>query len=168
MAKHKLEHTIIERKNPITGQTEEIETKKIVKIDVKPDDEFYMVYIKYMSTYYELKYADDIKILAKLCEWVEWEKGIVYLTSTRRLEITDKLKIHNANISKSLNRLREKKLISGKGGEFLLNPTAYWKGSKQARYEMLMDKGIQVQFDYQMIQDIKPTNGIVPSKEFGE
>ena|SRR3982751_6176436 len=152
--------------NPETKLWEEHEVKKVHKIKVKPDDEFYMTYIKYMSPYYDLKYADDIKILAKMCEWAEWEKGIVYLTSGRRHEIIETLGIHNSNISKSINRLSEAKHISGTRGEFIINPVIFWKGSRASRMEQMKKEGIQVIFNFELENDIKPTTNIKPSQEF--
>lgn len=164
---YKTSTTITRHQNPDTKIWEEVETKKVHKITIKPDDEFYMVYIKYMSPYYDLKYADDIKMLGKLCEWAEFERGIVYLTSGRRKEITETLGIHNSNISNSLKRLKDLKLISGSDGEFEINPVVFWKGSKASRMEMMRKEGIQVKFNFILEQDIKPSTGLLPSKEFG-
>lgn len=164
--KYSLEKLKITRKNHETGQIEEVETRKVHKISVKPDDEFYMVYIKYMSVFYGLKYADDIKMLAMLCSWAEFNKGVVYLTSSRRKEITETMGIHNSNISNSLKRLKELNLIFGSDGEFEINPTVFWKGSKQTRMDVMQKEGIQVKFNFVMEGDIKPTSGLSPSNEF--
>lgn len=161
----KTETTITRRKQP-DGSWEEVEHKKVHKIKIKAEDEFYMVYIKYMAPYYELKYAGDIKILSKLCEWAEFEKGIVYLTAGRRHEIMETLGIHNSNISKSLDRLIKAKHISGTRGEFTINPTIFWKGSKNARMELMQKESIQVTFNFELEQGIKPTTGIQPNTDF--
>lgn len=152
--------------NPDTKVWEEVETKKIHKITVKAEDEFYMTYIRYMSPYYDLKYADDIKLLGCLCGWAEFDKGIVYLTSGRRKEITETLGIHNSNISNSLKRLKDLKLIDGSNGEFEINPVIFWKGSKATRLEIMRKEGIQVKFCFVLEQDLKPNTGIKPSEEF--
>lgn len=165
-SKFKTETTVSRKQNPDTKAWEEVETKKIHKIKIKPEDEFYMVYIKYMSPYYQLKYADDMKVLAKLCEWAEFEKGTVYLTAGRRHEIIETLGIHNSNISKSLNRLIDAKHISGSRGEFIINPVVFWKGSKASRMDLMRKEGIQVIFNFVLEHDIKPTTGIQPNKDF--
>jgi hypothetical protein len=164
--KYKTSTTITRHQNPETRVWEEVETKKVHKITIKPDDEFYMVYIKYMSPYYEIKYADDIKLLGKLCEWAEFEKGTVYLTSGRRKEVTETLGVHNSNISKSLNRLKELKLIAGSDGEFEINPVVFWKGSKASRMEIMRKEGVQTIFNFSLEQDIKPNTGLKPSQSF--
>lgn len=161
----KTETTITRHKQP-NGTWEEVENKKVHKIKIRPEDEFYMVYIKYMAPYYQLKYADDIKILSKLCEWAEFEKGIVYLTAGRRHELTETLGIHNSNISKSLNRLSEAKHISGTRGEFTINPTIFWKGSKNSRMELMRKESIQVTFNFELEHDIKPTTGLSANVNF--
>ncbi len=167
MAKqYRTDTTVTRHQNPETKVWEEVETKKVYKIKIKPDDEFYMVYIKYMSPYYDLKYADDIKMLGKLCEWAEFDKGVVYLTSGRRKELIEKLSIHNSNISKSIKRLKELKLIDGSDGEFEINPVIFWKGSKASRMEMMRKELIQVKFSFVLEHDIKPTTGIVPNTNF--
>lgn len=162
----KTETTTTRRQNPDTNMWEEVESIKVHKIKLKPEDEFYMVYIKYMSPYYNLKYADDIKILAKLCEWADFDKGTVFLTSGRRSEILETLGIHNSNVSKSLNRLKENKHISGTRGEFIINPVIFWKGSKASRMELMKKESIQVIFKFSLEQDMKPVTGLSPSNEF--
>lgn len=154
------------RRNPETNQIEEVEISKVMAVKMKSEDEFYMVYIKYTASFYGLKYADDIKLLAKMCEWGEFDKGIVYLTASRRKEIRETLGIHNSNISNSLKRLKLQNLISGDDGEFLINPVVFWKGSKVNRMELMRKEGIQATFNFTLEKDIKPTEGITPSKEF--
>lgn len=156
----------ITRKNPETGQIEEIEDYKVLPIKIKSEDEFYMVYIKFTAQFYGLKYADDIKVLTKMCEWGEFDSGICYLTAGRRKDIRETVGIHNSNISNALKRLKEAKLISGDDGEFLINPVVFWKGSKSSRIEMMRKDGIQAVFNFKLEQDIKPTTGLEPSKEF--
>lgn len=162
----KTETTITRAQNPDTKVWEEVEHIKIHKVNMRPEDEFYMVYIKYMSPYYNLKYADDIKILAKLCEWAEFDKGMVFLTASRRSEILETLGIHNSNVSKSLARLKEHKHISGTRGEFIINPVIFWKGSKASRMDLMRKEGIQVRFNFKLEQDIKPITGLKPSTDF--
>lgn len=154
------------RKNPDTGQIEEVEDFKVMAVKMKAEDEFYMVFIKYTAKFYGLKYADDIKVLAKMCEWGEFDRGVVYLTAGRRKEIRETLNIHNSNISNSLKRLKEQGFISGDDGEFLINPVIFWKGSKANRMEMMRKDGIQAIFNFTLEKDITPDMGIEPSKVF--
>lgn len=154
------------RKNPETGHVEEVEDRKLIKVNIKDEDEFFMVYFKYMSPYWGLKYVDDVKIITKLCEWAEFDKGVVYLTSGRRKEIIETLGIHNSNISSSLRRLRDALLISGDNGEFTINPKVFWKGSKASRRQILQNDGIQLQFKIIMGDKYKAHKGIHPNEEY--
>lgn len=167
MAKtHILETQVTTRKNPETNQIEEVETRKVHKVKMKSEDEFFMLYIKYLSPFYDLKYADDIKLMAKLMEWCDFNKGEVFLTSSRRKEITEELGIHKSNISTSLKRLREKNLIYGDKGEYKINPTVAWKGSNASRLELMRNEGVQAVFNFTIDQDFKPTKGLEPNTNF--
>lgn len=148
--KHFLESTTVSRVDKETGEITETEIKKLVKINMGKQEGFYMTYFQYVAPLYELTYADDLKLIVKLCEWGEYDKGTVQLTSARRLEITTTLGMHNSNISKSLKRLLEKKLISGEKGEFQLNPVIFWKGDRAIRKEILRKGGIDVMFNFKL------------------
>ena len=146
--KHFLESTTVSRVDKETGEVTETEVKKLVKVNMGKQEEFYMTYCQYLAPLYQLTYADDIKLIVKLCEWGQYDKGTVQLTSSRRLEITSSLGMHNTNISKSLKRLVEKKLITGEKGEYQLNPVIFWKGDRAVRKEMLRKGGIDVMFNF--------------------
>lgn len=148
--KHFLESTTISRVDKETGEITETEVKKLVKINMGKQEEFYMTYCQYLAPLYQLTYADDIKLIVKLCEWGQYDTGKVQLSSARRGEITDTLGLHNSNISKSLKRLVEKQLISGEKGEYQLNPVIFWKGDRAVRKEILRRGGIDVMFNFKI------------------
>jgi hypothetical protein len=166
MAKYLTGTTTTKVHNPETGKDEVVETTKVHRINVKPEDEFYMVFLKNTAPFFNIKYGDDIKVLAKLCEWAEFDKGIVYITSGRRKEISETLGIHKSNISTSLKRLKETNLLSGENGEFTINPVVFWKGSKATRMELMRKEGVQIMFNFALEHDIKPTSGIKPNTGF--
>lgn len=148
--KHFIESKTAEYTDPETGEILRTDTTKVFKINMGKQEEFFMTFCNYLSSFYELKYADDIKMIIKLNEWALFDTGEVSLTPKRRLEITNELNIRNDSISKSLKRLRDKDLISGDKGEFIINPIIFWKGDKGKRKELLMDEGLKVQFNFKM------------------
>lgn len=148
--KHFLESTTISRVDKETGEITETEVKKLVKINMGKQEEFYMTYCQYLAPLYQLTYADDIKLIVKLCELGQYDTGKVQLSSARRGEITETLGLHNSNISKSLKRLVQKQLISGEKGEYQLNPVIFWKGDRAVRKEILRRGGIDVMFNFKI------------------
>lgn len=148
--KHFLESTTVSKVDKETGEITETEVKKLVKINMGKQEEFYMTYCQYLAPLYKLTYADDLKLIVKLCEWGQYDKGTVQLTAARRAEITFELEMHNSNISKSLKRLLEKELISGDRGEYQLNPVIFWKGDRAVRKEILRKGGIDVMFNFKV------------------
>lgn len=148
---HLLESTKHEFVDPSTGEVMFTETKKVVKINMGKQEEFFMTYCNYLKSFYNLKYADDIKILIKMNEWAIFDTGDVQLTPKRRLEITEDLGIRNDAISKSLKRLREGNAIIGDKGDYTINPTMFWKGDRAKRKELLMQEGgLSVTFNFEI------------------
>lgn len=149
-SKHFLESKTVSKVDKETGEITQTEVTKLIKINIGKQEEFYMTYCNYLSSIYQLTYADDIKLMVKLCEWGQYDKGTVQLTSSRRAEIISDLGMHNANISKSLKRLKEKNLINGEKGEFQINPAIFWKGDRAVRKEILNKAGLNVIFNFQI------------------
>lgn len=148
--KHFLESKNTEIVDPETGEIHSTETTKIFKINMGKQDEFFMTFCKYLSSFYQLKYADDIKMIIKFNEWAEFDTGDVDLTAKKRLEITEQLGIRNDSISKSLKRLREGDMISGDKGSYRINPIIFWKGDKAKRAELLRSDGLKVEFNFKI------------------
>jgi hypothetical protein len=136
--------------DPETGEITGSETNKFVEIKLGKQEEFFMTYCKYLSSFYELKYADDIKIIIKFNEWAEFDTGKVDLTPKKRLEITESLGIRNDSISKSLRRLLDIGLINGDRGSYVINPIIFWKGDKAKRKELLESEGLKVEFNFKI------------------
>lgn len=146
--KHFLESKVHEYADSESGEVLRTETTKVFKVNVGKQEEFFMVFCNYLSSFYELKYADDIKLIIKLNEWAAFDTAAVQLTSKRRLEIINELGIRNDSISKSLKRLKDKGLISGDRGDFIINPIIFWKGDKSKRRDLLISEGLRVQFNF--------------------
>jgi hypothetical protein len=141
--------------DPETGEITGSETNKFVEIKLGKQEEFFMTYCKYLSSFYELKYADDIKIIIKFNEWAEFDTGKVDLTPKKRLEITESLGIRNDSISKSLRRLLDIGLINGDRGSYVINPIIFWKGDKAKRKELLESEGLKVEFNFKIDHEDK-------------
>jgi hypothetical protein len=136
--------------DPETGEVIGTEVSKFVSVNLGKQEEFFMTYCKYLSSFYELKYADDIKIIIKFNEWAEFDTGKVDLTPKKRLEITESLGIRNDSISKSLRRLLDIGLINGDRGSYVINPIIFWKGDKAKRKELLESEGLRVEFNFKI------------------
>jgi hypothetical protein len=152
MAKtHLLESTKHEFVDPETGEVKFTETNKVVKINMGKQEEFFMTYCNYLKSFYNLKYADDIKILIKMNEWAIFDTGEVQLSPKRRLAVTEELGIRNDAISKSLKRLKDLKVIDGDKGDYVINPTMFWKGDRAKRMELLRKEGgLSVTFNFEI------------------
>lgn len=137
-----LESTTQEYVDSTTGEVKLVETKKLHKITTKSEDRFFQVYYETLASVYQLKYADDLKLLIKLAELAEWNTGRVLLPPTIREEVCKSLEIHTTNLSKSLKRLKEKDLIQGERGDFVINPSVFWKGEKSVREQALKEGGL--------------------------
>lgn len=133
-----------------TGEVKEVEVSKVITINIGRQEEFYMTYCRYMAPMYELTYADDLKLLIKMCELAEYEKGTVFLTQQRRSDILVELGMHTANMSKSLKRLKEKNLITGDRGEYTINHLIFWKGDRSKRLELLRNNGLTATFNFKL------------------
>lgn len=137
-----LESTQQEFVDQETGEVKLIETRKLHKITTKSEDRFFQVYYETLANFYELKYADDLRLLIKLAELAEFNTGRVLLPSSVREKLCEELKLHTTNLSKSLKRLKEKDLIQGERGEFVINPNVFWKGDKNIREQAMKEDGL--------------------------
>jgi len=131
-----------------TGEVKIIEENKLVVVKLGRDEKFWMTYCKYTSPIYQLTYADDIKVIVKFCELAEYESGIVHLTPARRKEMVAELGMQQSNVSKSIKRLKEKNLVTGDNGEYVISPLIFWKGDRSKRLEYLKNKGLTVTFNF--------------------
>jgi len=137
-----LESKTTQHVDPATGEIMMTETKKLHKVVTKSEDRFFQVYYETLASVYQLKYADDLKLLIKLAELAEWNTGRVLLPATVREDVCTSLQIHTTNLSKSIKRLKEKDLIQGERGDFIINPSIFWKGEKSVREQALKQDGL--------------------------
>jgi hypothetical protein len=133
-----------------TGELIKTTVQKTFSVKVEQDS-FFMVYVKYLSAFYSLKYMDDAKVLTKFCEICQFDTGIVYLSSALRRELETELNILSSNFSRSLKRLKEKGLITGEKGKFVINPELYWKGNNNTRNQILKEKALKLEIEFKTI-----------------
>lgn len=140
---HHLEETI----NTKTGEITSI--RKSFSIKSKNTEEFYFTFLAGLNAICELTRPSDIKVLSCLCARAEFNTGLVSLSSTTRKEITTKLKISSQSLSNSLGRLKEKSLLTGDKGDFIISPQHFWKGTTDERARLLTERKIGIIVNYE-------------------
>ena len=162
MAKRKItysseETTVIDRQ---TGEVAKVELHKRSKVHIDSEP-FYMVFIDYMAPLYDLKNGTSKAVLSWLCTHAQFNTGKVSISSEDRKEMAATLNISKVTITQCLKELTTKKLISGKGGTYVINPQIFWRGDLLSRNALLGTKEIQITFS------IKPESAdLEPSDEF--
>jgi hypothetical protein len=134
--------------DPDTGEMTLIETEKLHKVTLSNVEEFFQIYCKILAPLYELKYADDIKLLIKFCEIATFNTGEVLLPAPRRKEICEEMNLQSSNMSKCIKRLKEKQLIDGDRGVYVINPKLFWKGTQKEREKLLQSKSLKLTFEF--------------------
>lgn len=154
MAKYKLVTNEEDQKiDKETGELRTITRRKYITVKLGQEEKFYMTFCAHIAPIYDLKYADDIKVLVKFCELADYETGEIHLSPKRRGDMVQQLGMQQSNVSKSIKRLKEKDLITGENGEYLLNPVIFWKGERAKRVELLKNKGLSVTFNFTLEED---------------
>lgn len=109
-------------------------------------ENFFMTFVKHIGVLYEIRSATDLHLLNKFLEVAEYNTGIVRVPSTLRKRICEELSISTNYFSMSIRRLKEKKVITGKGGEFIINPHIFWKGDRDSRDKLMKNKELEITF----------------------
>jgi len=130
-----------------TGELVRTTTQKVFSVKVNQDG-FFMIYVDYLAAFYSLKYADDKNLIIKFCQICQFDTGIVYLSSALRREIEVELNLLSSNFSRSLKRLKEKGIITGEKGKFVINPELYWKGNNNTRNQILKDDSLKLEIEF--------------------
>lgn len=137
----------------LTGEVVERVTRKRYSIPIRQQDEFFMTFIRFMGPYYEIKYADDFKILAKLCSMAHMNTGVVELPAQKRKKVMEELSMTQAQVSRSLKRLSDLGLISGSGGMYEVSHEIFWRGGTDERAakaeRVRIDKSVVVEFRHE-------------------
>lgn len=124
------------RANVDTGEI--IQETKVKTWSIRRDEEpFFMTYSKALSILYNIKTAAAIKVLWKLLDMCDFNKGVVRVTKKDRGDICQELEITGQTYYNSIAQLKELKVLEGEGGYLVLNPDIVWKGDRVTRKRLL-------------------------------
>jgi hypothetical protein len=133
--------------DPQTGEIVKYESSKTYKEKISSEN-FYMVFLDYMTPLLKIKSHITRHVLDKLCQLAEFNSGKVSLSAGNRKEICDQLEINSQQFSKALKQLKELNLIDGESGMFTINPYIFWKGDQSIRrQELLNNKAFQITYE---------------------
>lgn len=124
-------------------------TKQTKYEEVEPD--FIKVYLKDLGALYSLT-SQEIQLLLILSNWVTYckdgEGNRVSLSACDRKEILDKMGIQTQQLSRLINNLMAKKILTKLGtGRYFISPLVL------ARGKWTDVKAIRMQWDYQLDED---------------
>lgn len=129
-----------------TGEIKTIETQKTFITRNSNNKSFYITFVDFVSTLYGLKPDKAKDLLVWMCCHAEFNTGKVELSTATRQDISKELNISNNAITNYLKVLKDKNLISGSKGKFIINPEIFWKGDLKEREKLLKSENIQVIF----------------------
>ena len=124
-----------------TGQVLDETVEKHFSTSVKTDS-FFMVFFENFGTFLGLKNGSDIKLMACMCTKADFNTGLVRMSTSMRREICSEAGISLTNINKNLKRLSDVGLLILKEGDYVINPTVFWKGTMKSRTELLREGGM--------------------------
>lgn len=140
--------TDIEMLNPDTGELIPYSTTKHFSVKVDSTDQFFMTFINFMGPYYEIKYADDYKVLGKLNAMATLNTGEIELSAKRRRELAAELKISQPQISRSIARLKALNLLFGESGSYTIASEIFWRGGTAERVPMAKkQRSLTIEFE---------------------
>lgn len=132
----------------VTGELIKYTIDKRFSIKVDSTDQFFMTFIQFMGPYYEIRYADDYKVLGKLNSMAALNTGEIVLSAQRRAELSVELKISQPQISRSIARLKELKLIFGERGTYTIASEIFWRGGTTERIPLAnKQRSVTIDFD---------------------
>jgi hypothetical protein len=132
--------------NQATGEV--LTTKKTMTFTSKSSDEFFMIFIKFISGFFDLRSAIDMKILIKFCMMSDFNTGMVLIPAGLRKELLVEFGIENSHLSNSIARLKKANLITGEQGKYALNPIVAWKGDIKTRDLLIKEKGLEFKMNF--------------------
>ena len=138
-----IEKTVIDSQ---TGEILQTTSQRTFTTNIKSES-FYMTFIDYIAPLYELKSNSLKNLLTYSCEHAEFNTGKVSLTTAARKVACDYLGISNNTLTNYLKKLKDSNLISGKDGEFIINPQIFWKGDTKSRAQILENEEIKITFN---------------------
>lgn len=128
-----------------SGEVVQVTTQKTFTTKYE-SDKFYMTFVEFIAPFYQLKSNSLKNLLVYLCEHAEFNTGKVALTTAARKQTCEFLGISNNSLTNYLKKLKDANLISGKDGEFMINPQIFWKGDTVTRKKLLDTEEIKINF----------------------
>lgn len=141
---HVLSREIVDKE---TGEVSRVELVKSYSYKCT-DDNFVMLFFKYIRGITDLKSFKAFQVLMKLVDIADWNTGELTLSPKKRKNICDILNISRCNLSTHLTSLSKCGLISGKQSDYKINPQIFWKGELGKRKELLADPEFYVEFGF--------------------
>ena len=97
------------------------------------------------SLLHQLTSAKDFRVLFALAEMAEFNTNTVLLVASRRQQVMLMADVTSSQLSLSLRRLRELRIISGAKGEATIHAAVMWKGDTATRNKLLETEAKMVQ-----------------------
>lgn len=127
-----------------TGEVLQYESEKVYKEKINSDN-FYMIFSDYSNRLYRVNSGVAHNVFIWLCTHAEFNTAKVSLTSADRSDLRAELDISDSQLTHALKILKDKSLITGERGRFIINPEVFWKGDQRIRKsELLKNKELEV------------------------
>lgn len=122
-------------------------TKKVFKHNSEGEN-FYFVFVNYVSWMFDLKGEIALKVLHFMLKEAQVNTGRVVLSAGKKKEIIERLGVSKMSFYNAVKQLIDAKAISkiyyvnpdGEKteykGEYMINPEMIWKGDKDKRKEL--------------------------------
>lgn len=136
--------------NPDTGEMIITDVQKTHVVTLQDKDKFFMVYLGMLQSFYQIKYVKDVMLLVKFAELADYNTGQMDLSTKLRLEICQELDIKASNLSATIKRLVDLKLLLGEKGSYTLNAGLFWKGDAKTREKVMKERGLELTIKFQM------------------
>ena len=112
-------------------------------INCGKEDQFYMVYFKHLSSYFQINSVKELYLIAEMCSMAEYNTGKVSVSTQDRKRLCDLYSIDPSQYSRYIKDLIAKGLITGKKGAYYINPGIFWKGDRSSRFDLLKEGGLE-------------------------
>ena len=112
-------------------------------INCGKEDQFYMVYFKHLSSYFQINSVKELYLIAEMCSMAEYNTGKVSVSTQDRKRLCDLYSIDPSQYSRYIKDLIAKGLITGEKGAYYINPGIFWKGDRSSRFDLLKEGGLE-------------------------
>ena len=137
-------------------------------INCGKEDQFYMVYFKHLSSYFQINSVKELYLIAEMCSMAEYNTGKVSVSTQDRKRLCDLYSIDPSQYSRYIKDLIAKGLISGEKGAYYINPGIFWKGDRSSRFDLLKEGGLEFTLKFVVdgngTKEVKPKSDVVEEK----